>query len=173
MRMSTFQRYECIKSTQLLIPYNTDSIIPPHGAFREAPSIYLPASQSFREEKINETFWLLLYSFQTSSEKRILYISKPCKKEVEILPHLIYSMEMKDMHLARPAPLSRARSLMTSSITLSYSRTFAFPFAESINIQLSPANLSGSLITHYKSAYASIYIRKEHLVLGTLRSQMQ
>lgn len=55
-----------------------------------------------------------------------------------------------------PAPQS---SLLTdsSSTSLSYSRTFAFPFAEAIIIQRSPASLSGSLITHDTSVYASIY----------------
>ena len=37
-------------------------------------------------------------------------------------------------------------------------QNICFPFVESIIFQLSPANLSGSLITHYKSAYTSIYI---------------
>ena len=108
-------------------------------------------------------------------QRKSFFISLHTGRNRWKLSPLVDSIETKNVHLAGQSQLSRALSCLTSSITLSYSRTFAFPSAESINIQLSPANLSGSLITHYKSAYASIYIgiRKEHPVLGTLKSQMQ
>lgn len=116
------------------------------------------------------------YFFMAPRENHFLYLYTPEETGGNSTRRpLIDSIETKDLHLAGPSQLSRALSCLTSSITLSYSRTFAFPSAESINIQLSPANLSGSLITRYKSAYASIYIgiRKQHPVLGTLRSQTQ
>lgn len=136
-----------------------------------------PASQGFHVEKINWTFlatssWLRDFI----REKHFLQLCKLEETGGNSTPGpLIDSIETKDVHLAGLSQLSRALSCLTSSITLSYPRTFAFPSAKIINIQLSPANLSGSLITHYKSAYASIYIgiRKEHPVLGTLKSQMQ
>lgn len=82
------------------------------------------------------------------------YIFANWKKQVETPP----SRWFHRCVLGRTIPGPQS-SLLTdsSSISLSYSRTFAFPFAESIIIQLSPASLSGSLITHDKSVHASIY----------------
>ena len=160
------------KSTQIFIPYKAHSIVPLNGT-SEGTCIM---GFSCEKNKL-DFFWLLLHGYQTlSAENNFLYL---CTQEGtggnSPRRPLIDSTGTKDLHLAGPSQLSRALSCLTSSITLSYSRTLAFPSAESINIQLSPANLSGSLITHYKSAYASIYIgtRKEHPVLGTLRSQMR
>ena len=133
------------------------SLVLPNGASKEPCTWCLPASGAFHGEKKESDFlatsvWLL--DLIRGLKKTTFYIFANWKKQVETPPSRWFHRCVLGRTI--PAPQS---SLLTDSrsISLSYSRTFAFPFAESIIIQLSPASLSASLITHDKSVHASIY----------------